>query len=245
MLLLNMSTEVIALSLLTFFASIIGILAGFGSSTIMLPIVVLFYPLPIALLFVGVIHLFNDFWQVLFFFQAIKWKLLLTFGIPGIIASYIGASIIIEQDQTKILSFLGGILIAYVALLALRPTFRLPNNTISASTGGVLSGFMAGISGIGGPVRSMFLSAFSLPKKVYLFTAGAIAIMVDSTRLVVYYSGNARLPDNLLQSIVVFIIISLIGAEVGKKLVDKIPQQKFRSIVAAFLLVVGIKLLIS
>ena len=52
--------EIVLLVLLTFFASIIGTLAGFGTSTIMVPILSLFYPFSLVLFFVGIIHWFED-----------------------------------------------------------------------------------------------------------------------------------------------------------------------------------------
>ena len=230
------------MALLTLVASVIGTLAGFGSSTIMLPIVVLFYPLPQALLLVGIIHIFNDLWQMLLFKHAVDKKLLLEIAIPGVILSFIGAVLVVELNQDVLLKTLGMILIGYVLLLVFKPTFELPKTTLSKIFGGSLSGFMAGITGIGGPVRSMFLSAYNLPKEVYLFTSGAIAILIDAARLLVYLGGGTQFDATLKEGLVLLIPISFIGAEIAKKFVDKIPQHVFRYVIALLLLVVGTKL---
>jgi len=42
--------------------------------------------------------------------------------------------------------------------------------------GGALSGFFAGIFGVGGAVRATFLTVFDLPKAAYLATSGSIAV---------------------------------------------------------------------
>lgn len=55
-------TQTILLCVLTLIASGIGTATGFGTSTVMIPILVLFVPIPIALLFVGIIHLCGDIW---------------------------------------------------------------------------------------------------------------------------------------------------------------------------------------
>ena len=47
-------TQLILLCLLTLFGSAIGTATGFGTSTVMIPVMVLFAPPHIALLFVGV-----------------------------------------------------------------------------------------------------------------------------------------------------------------------------------------------
>jgi|GEM_PF-1629972 uncharacterized membrane protein YfcA len=78
--------EVIVVFLVVLLGSSIGTLTGFGLSTVMIPVMVLFYPLAEALLFVGIIHWFGDVWKLLLFREGIRWKLILSFGIPGILA---------------------------------------------------------------------------------------------------------------------------------------------------------------
>lgn len=236
--------EIFLLVLLTFVGSFVGTITGFGSSTIMVPIVALFFPLPATLLFVGIVHTFNDIWKIVLFKHGVNWKLLFSFGIPGVLASFVGARIALSSPEGTLTQFLGGFLVSYVLLLVVDPKFKLPHNTFFSSAGGTLSGFLAGILGIGGPVRSVFLDAFGFPKAVYLFTSGATALFVDVSRLGTYYLGGTRLENYLSWGLLIFIPVSFIGAEVAKKFVDKIPQSKFRLVVSFFLFLVGVKLLI-
>ncbi|MHC4539814.1 MAG: TSUP family transporter [Planctomycetota bacterium] len=90
----------------------------------------------------------------------------------------------------------------------------------------------------------MFLTAFDLPKAVYISTAGAIALFIDTTRLTTYFANGAKLPTLLLYGLPLFIPASFLGAALAKRIVDRIPQQHFRKIVAVFLLLMGIKLLL-
>ena len=236
--------EIIYIALLTIVAATVGTLTGFGSSTIMLPVIILFFPLPQALLFVGIIHWFNDIWKIILFKKGVHWKLLLGFGIPGIIASFLGASLAITIPTQILSQILGALLIAYVLLLAIKPTFKLAQTNLTSVSGGSLSGFFAGIFGLGGAIRGLFLSAFDLPKSVYIFTSGAIALVIDSTRLVTYYVGGVRLSPLLTTGFLLFIPASLVGAKIAKRVVNKIPQNKFRTVIALFLFLVGIKLLL-
>ena len=84
--------------------------------------------------------------------------------------------------------------------------------------------------------------AFDLPKEVYITTAGAIALIIDTTRLTKYVSEGVQLERLLLWGLTVFIPASFLGARIGKSVVDKIPQEHFRKVVAVFLLLIGIKL---
>jgi uncharacterized membrane protein YfcA len=137
---------------------------------------------------------------------------------------------------------LGCFLVLYVIYLFAKSSFKVKPNLVLGVCGGALSGFLAGVFGIGGAVRGLFLTAFDLPKAVYISTAGAIALFIDATRLTTYFKNGARLPTLLLYGLPLFIPASFLGAAIVKCIVDKIPQQHFRKIVAIFLLLMGIKL---
>lgn len=236
--------EIIYIALLTIVASTVGTMSGFGTSTIMVPVLSLFMPIPLTLFLVGIIHWFGDIWKMILFRSGINWKILIFFGGFGILASYFGASLVLDIPQNTLAKVLGGFLIAYVIFLFLKPRFKLPENVLIASTGGLLSGFCAGIFGIGGAVRGLFLTAFDLKKSVYIFTSGAIAFFIDSTRITTYFFEGIELERTLLLGFLLFIPASFLGAKLGKRLVSKIPQNKFRMVISIFLFLVGLKLLV-
>src|SRR3989338_305446 len=236
--------EIIYIAILTVFATGIGTLTGFGTSTIMVPVLLLFFPLAPTLLLVGIIHWFGDIWKIALFRQGVRWRLILLFGVPGVIFSFLGVRLVFAISGTLLSQTLGGFLVAYVVFLFLNPTFKFKQNALTATIGGALSGFSAGIFGVGGEIRGAFLSVFDLSKAVYIATAGAIGLAIDSTRLVAYWQGGATLGDVSMWSLPVFIGVSFIGAGVAKKIVDKIPQKTFRTVIAVFLFAVGAKLIL-
>lgn len=236
--------EIILIALLTLLASVIGTLAGFGISTIMVPILLMVFPLPQTLLFVGIIHWFNDIWKMLLFRKGIRWKLFLAFGLPGIFTSFIGSSLSLRIPQAVLSRALGVFLIAYVLFISFKRTFKLSQKLSIAISGGALTGFFAGIFGIGGEINAVALSAFNLGKAIYIANVGAISFMIDSTRIATYIEGGIRLDPAILSGFLVFIPASLIGAMIGRKVVDKIPQEKFRNFVAIFIFLFGLKLVL-
>lgn len=236
--------ELIALAVLTLTASSIGTMTGFGTSTIMVPVLSLFLPLPLVLLFVGVIHWFGDIWKMLFFKKGLNWNLVLLFGIPGIIFSFWAARLPLTLPEVPLQRSLGLFLVLYVAFVWFRPTWKMKASNSNALLGGGLSGFFSGIFGVGGAVRSTFLSTYDLPKSVFLFTSGAIGILIDSSRITQYFISGVRVEGSLLFSLIICIPVSLLGAYLAKKLVDKIPQKQFRLFIAIALFVVGLRYLI-
>jgi uncharacterized membrane protein YfcA len=236
--------QFISLCVLTLAAAGIGTATGFGTSTVMLPVLTLFVPLPIALLFVGIIHLCGNVWKVILFKTGFDWKLVLGFGIAGVVTSYVGASLSFYAADLPLKRILGAFLIIYVGYLWLNRQWSLPKNSVTAVCGGGLSGLFAGFFGVGGAVRGAFLTAFNLPKEVYIFTSGLIALFIDITRVTRYFWGGTRLDSNLTYALIACIPISFAGAYLAKKFLDKLPQRFFRVFIAIFLALVGLKLLL-
>lgn len=235
---------IIGLAILTFIASSIGTLTGFGTSTVMIPVLATAFPSPEMLLLVAIIHWFGDIWKIFFFRTGFNKQLFLLFGILGLPATYLGAQLSLYTNHTLFLTLLGIFLCSYAVLVLTRLTPTIPVGTMYATLGGALSGFFAGLFGIGGPTRAAFLSAFDLPKTAYLVTIGAIGVVIDVVRIVVYFLGGANLTPTLWWSLLLLIPVSFIGAQVAHHIVHKIPQKKFRTIVAFFIFIVGLKLII-
>lgn len=236
--------EIIYLALLTLLASLLGTVSGFGTSTIMIPVLVIFFPPLEAIFFVTIIHWFGDVWKIILFRKGFNLKLIALFGVTGLIASYLGASLSLETGGALLLRLLGLFLAVYGIFLVFQSKFKVSANNATAMSGGALSGFFAGMFGIGGPLRAMFLSAFNLPKTVFIATAGAIGLLVDIVRLITYSAGGTTLPSQLWLALLILIPISFIGARLAKSIVDKIPQHRFRKMIAVLLAVIGLKLVL-
>lgn len=240
-----MIIELLALALLVFVASSIGTFSGFGTSTIMVPVMLLFFPLPVTLLFVGIIHWFGDLWKMMLFRTGIrKWQLILWFAVPGVAASYLGATMSLTVDEALLTRILGGFLLAYVLFIVFKSEWKLPEHKLTAGVGGLASGFAAGIFGVGGAIRGAFLAAFNLPRDVYLFTSGAMALVIDTTRIAGYFAGGAILEGLFLWGMVIFVPVSLIGAWTASRFVKRVPQERFRLYIAAFLAAVALRFLL-
>jgi uncharacterized protein len=107
--------EDILFFVVAFISEVIGAIAGFGSSTIFLPLALFFVDFGTALILVAISHIFGNLGRINFFRHGID-KIIATFGIPSILFSFLGASIvgILSQDILKVI--LGAFLIIISAL---------------------------------------------------------------------------------------------------------------------------------
>lgn len=235
--------EIFAIAVLTLVASTMGTITGFGTSTLMIPVLVMVLPPVEAIFLVAIIHWFGNVWKVALFHKGFNPKLIALFGVMGLLTSYLGASVSLGAGKEILLRCLGFFLSGYAIFLLFQAKFQVHAGNLAALCGGALSGFFAGMFGIGGAIRSLFLSAFDLPKEIYIATAGAIGLMVDATRIIAYFTSGVSLPPQLWWSLLILIPVSFAGAQVAKRIVDKIPQEKFRRVIAMFLVIIAGKLI--
>ncbi len=234
----------IFIGLAVFIASIFGTLVGFGISTILIPILTIFLPLTEVIFFVAIIHWFGSLWKIILFKKGLRWDIILYIGIIGIFATVVGAVLIKYLHVNKYTHYFGIFLIAYMIFIYLQPRFKLQINKFNLLLGGAASGFFAGLFGMGGAIRSLLMNMFDLPKTIYLATSGAIAIVIDTTRLSTYYFSGLTIPLDLMYGLIVYVPISLFGSFISKSIVKYIPQAIFRLVIALFIGLAGIYFII-
>lgn len=235
---------VLSFLLLAFLADAAGTVAGFGSSTLLMPFALLFFDFPTALVLVGFAHLFGNLGRVSFFRRGLDMRLLVAFGIVSVAASFAGAALVPRIPQPLLKGVLGAFLIGFAALSWKGERQRLPATDATAVAGGALSGFFAGLIGTGGALRGAFLTAYRLPKETYIATAAAIAIATDLTRIPVYLASGTFAGGHW-PIVAALLPISILGTWVGKRLVDRIPQAAFRKIVLVALALIGAKFILD
>lgn len=227
-----------------FLAEIIGTVAGFGSSTVFLPLALLFFDFKTALVLVAFFHIVGNIGRISFFKKGLDKELLIKFGIPSVVLTLIGAFIVSYIPQNTLKGILGAFLIVYAVYSLWKEDFRIKASTGSAVIGGGLSGFLAGLIGTGGALRGAFLTGFGLPKEKYIATAAAIALAVDLTRIPVYLS-QGFLGSEYYWYLPALFILALAGSFTGKQIVKRFPYKVFRKVVLIAILLVGIKFIVD
>lgn len=223
-----------------YLAEIIGTVAGFGSSTIFLPLALVFLDFKTALVLVAFFHIVGNIGRISFFRHGLDKRLILTFGIPSVILTFIGASLVSLISQDVLKGILGLFLVGYATYSLIKENFSVPASTINAFLGGGLSGFLAGLIGTGGALRGAFLTGFGLPKERYIATAAAIALAVDLTRIPVYLT-QGFLTSQYYRYLPVLLVLAIAGSFTGKQVVKRFSQKVFRKIVLTAIILAGIK----
>ncbi len=240
-----MIIEIILITVLSFVGNIIGTVSGFGVGTIITPILLFMLPYPVTIFLVCILHFIHDIFKLFFFKSGIDWQLFWHFGMPSIIAAALGALLVGTAQSDILAALLGLFLIVVVVMMTLFPRVQLPKTITSGVVGGLISGFLAGIFGVRGAVRSLFFVAMEVDKMSLIGTTGLISFFIDATRLGVYYWDGIKLDIGFYWGMLLFVPASFLGVYVGKGVVHYVSQKTFNRIVSFFLALVGVKLLLT
>ena len=88
--------ELLIICLVAFFTAILTFFSGFGLGTILMPVFALFFPIDIAIALTGVVHFSNNLFKILLVGKNTDKTVLIRFGIPAILASFVGAWVLIK-----------------------------------------------------------------------------------------------------------------------------------------------------
>lgn len=234
-----------AAALLTFFT-------GFGLGTLLMPVLAFFVPLPQAVALTAAVHLINNLGVGALLGRSADRQISLTFGLPAIVAALLGATCLIWLGEQPAwwhwsghvvtpLRLAVGMVIFCLGALELGPWLKrwaFPRRWLPL--GGALSGFLGGLSGHQGALRSAVLIRLGLQPRVYLATGVVIGIAVDIVRILAYSSGLRGLDWSAHQGLLLAGGAgALLGAVGGKALLAKVTLPGLRVTVGLGLLLFG------
>ncbi len=194
-----------------------------------------------------------DCFGVLYFRRhARAWDLMHLFPwVAGGIA--LGAGVLhLVSDQTMRV-VVGVIVLLMVAAHLMRK--RVPDQVLLGGSGasargwrrallfGVVTGFATTVANAAGPVMNLYLLAMDLPKDQFMGTGAWFFFLVNLIKVPIYLSrgwidGQSLLLDACLLPGV------LLGALIGKRIYDRIPQRAFEITVLTLTVLAGISLLV-
>jgi uncharacterized membrane protein YfcA len=251
--------EIFIISIVAFLAAILTFFSGFGLGTILTPVLMIFFPVEVAIVLTGVVHFFNNIFKLFLVGRHANRDVLIRFGIPAVVAAILGSWLLLNITDLQPLftyrafgndievypvKFIISILLIIFAGMDLIPYFsKLQFGKEKLPIGGALSGFFGGLSGNQGALRSAFLIKVGLSKEAFVGTAVVVSTLVDFTRLSVYATNFATsgLTDNIM--LVIFATLAAIaGAYLGNILLKKVTLKFIQITVAILLIVISIGL---
>jgi uncharacterized membrane protein YfcA len=256
--------EYIAIPAAAFFASTMSFYSGFGLGTLLMPVLAVFFPLPVAIAATAVVHGSNNLFKIIMVGIKADKDLVLKFGLPAIAAAFAGAwalhlftavSGAIVYDYNLLgrvasvtpLKVLLALLMLGFAAVDMHPALKdMRFDRKYLPLGGLLSGFFGGLSGHQGALRSAFLVKTGVTPEAFVATNAVIGFMVDLARLLIYayalfFLGDAHGFDGLPAGVVAAATAaSVAGVLLGLKTLHKVTISSVQALTGAMLATIAV-----
>lgn len=255
--------SIIIIIISAFIAAGLTFFSGFGLATVLTPVFIVFFPVPIAIGLTAIVHFSNNLFKFFLVRKKGNSEVILKFGLSAMVGALFGSFtlLMIVKKSTMIhyslfehtfnVEFINltiGLLILLFVILELLPQGKTAFDKKMLSVGGYLNGFLSGffggLSGHQGAFRSIFLLKCDLSAEQFIATGIIIALMVDIVRLPFY--GISFLNNEVMQKltlIVLAVIFAFLGSFLANKYMQKVTIKFVRNTVALLLFVVSIGLI--
>lgn len=262
-----MTLEYLIICITSFLISIITLFSGFGLGTVLMPVFAIFFPLPVAIASVAVVHLANNLFKSILVGKYAKTSVVIKFGLPAALTAAFGAylltifsnwqplfsySLFGSDFRVTIIGLIVGSMVMFSSIFELVPRFsELSFDEDYIPLGGAISGFFGGVSGNQGILRSAFLIKSGLSKEEFIGTGVLCSIIVDASRILVYglavytQKFTEAFSQNMIGIVTAASITAFLGSYIGSKLTHKITLRILKIIVGSMLLIMGFAIMIG
>ncbi|MBL8380862.1 MAG: sulfite exporter TauE/SafE family protein [Burkholderiales bacterium] len=223
-------------------AGTISGVVGFGSSIMLMPVlVVVFGPLE-AVPIMAVAGLMANFSRVLAWWREIDWRVTGAYAASGVPAAALGAATLVALPPHAVEAVLGVFFLAMIPArhwLAGR-NFRL--RLAHMAVVGALLGYLTGIVVSTGPINTPFFLAYGLVKGAYIGTEAAASLAVYAAKAAAFRGFGALPWPAVVKGLLVGTTL-MAGSFLAKRLVLRLDPAQFRWLMDALMLAAGITML--
>lgn len=230
--------------IVAFIAAAVASVAGFGTATMTIPFLAWIIGFKQAIILIAFFHGFSNLFKLVTLRQAVNVRLMLLYGIPTVITAIVGAYLL-EVIAPRVIGLGVGIFLILFAIYSfLSPSRTLPERDYILVTGGLISGFTAGLIGLGGAIRGAFLISTKIKKEMYIATSAAIALCTDIARVTTYVATGILEPEYYWYIPVLF-FIGFAGTRLGVRLLRWLPELIVKRVVLVMLVLVSILFILN
>jgi len=224
-----------------FIAGVVKGVIGLGLPTVSLALLALFFDLPTAMALLLIPSFVTNLWQAVgggYLAELLRrlWPLLLA----ATVTVWIGALALTRVELAWLTALLGGLLVVYagLSLAGFRPRIDPRCETWAAPLCGVINGVFTGMTGSFVVPGVMYLQALGLSRE-RLVQAMGILFTLSTLALALGLAGNRLLGFELGLLSAVGLVPALVGMLIGQRLRHALPEDRFRRVFFAALLLLG------
>lgn len=233
-----------------FFGAVVQGAAGFGLGLVAVPLLVLAgLGLPEAITVAMLATAVQTGWNCYRHHADVDWRGTIPLLVSRLIGLPVGVFclvLLVGEGPERVKQAIGAmVLLAVVTQWALKIKPRQSVGAGWTATAGLLSGWMGGLAGIGGPPLVLWVMAHDWPaKRARAFLWACILQLTPPLILLLWW----RFPDETIQGVILGLLmipVALLGAVVGAWLGSQLSRQRLRQVAYGMLVVIAIAAIVG
>lgn len=230
-------------ALVSLAAGAIAAISGFGIGSLLTPLFAIGVGTKLAVAAVAVPHFVATAYRFWILRAHIDRRVLMSFGLTSAAGGLAGALLHAFASNPS-LTLIFGIILVFVGGMGVTGLAdRLRFHGWRAWLAGAVSGFLGGLVGNQGGIRSGALLGFDVSKEAFIATATATGLLVDAARLPIYLVTQGADLMRIWPFELIATLGAVLGTVIGARLLRKIPEQYYRRMVSMLILALGVFML--
>ena len=223
-------------------AGTVGGIVGFGSSIMLMPVLVVAFGPRQAVPIMAVAAIMTNLSRIVVWWRDVDWRACAAYSITGAPAAVFGARTLLVLPPGIVEVALGAFFIAMVPLRRLLAAHDLRLGLWHLAVIGLVVGFITGIVATTGPLTVSVFLAYGLVKGAFLATEAAGSLAIYVTKSITFRTLGALPFDALMRGPITGSSL-MAGTLLAKRVVVKLPAERFRVLMDGLLLVSGAAML--
>lgn len=220
-------------------AGTIGGVVGFGSSVILMPVLVLAFGPKEAVPLMALSALLANLSRATVWWRDIDWKVNAAYCAPAIPAAMLGARTLLTLDARYVEAALGAFFVLMIPLRRWLVAHGFTIGLAGIALVGAGIGFLTGLVATTGPINTPFFLAYGLTKGAYLSTEAVGSAAISMTKLAVFRKFDALPTETLLRGLLIGSSV-MVGSWLAKRIVLRMDASQFRLLLEVMMLIAGV-----
>src|ERR1700674_4856428 len=217
-------------------------IVGFGSSIMLMPILVLVFGPRQAVPIMAIAAILANLSRVVVWWREIDWRACAAYSATGIPAAALGARTLLVLPSRAVDISIGLFLIAMVPVRHWLARHDLKIKLWHLAIGGAVIGYLTGIVVSTGPLSVPLFLFYGLTKGAFLATEAASSLGLYLSKSVTFQRFGALTPDVALKGLIAGSSL-MFGAFIAQRFVLRLDPEVFRLVMDAIMLAAGLSML--
>jgi uncharacterized protein len=217
-------------------------IVGAGAGIVLLPILVFKFGPQEAVPIMAIAGFMGNIAKVASWWRDVEWRAFIAYSIAGAIGAAVGARTLLILPPNSAEAVLGILFLVMVPVRYILVQRELKIGLFGLALSGLGIGFISGIVLTTGPLSIPAFAAFGMTKGVLLSTEAMAALVMQSSKLAVFWHGGVLPLESVAKGLLVGASV-MIGAFAGKRVVQHMSVTMFERVLDTMLIAAGLSML--